>query len=172
MNSIRRTQPLYLLWSLMGLHIKSSKFKVGYALFALSSTVISVAKTGKIGLNSKEMTGLFRITALFRDLLKFAGNFVGDGLQRKTALAIIQSLLNYGNHHLVRIEGFRLLLLLMNSLSKESLDFIDMYQNAISINQVEGVEQSGSDIMTFFKTENGNALYAITFFIYNTSTVY
>ncbi|KAI9102859.1 hypothetical protein DFS34DRAFT_647416 [Phlyctochytrium arcticum] len=83
-----------------------------------------------LSVNSKEVVDLMRVLQILRKVFVFLPERMRYGWQRKSIVGVLQTLLCTANHPKVRIEGFRLLLLYLNSHSSESAEVIPLYSNA------------------------------------------
>jgi hypothetical protein len=130
--------------------------------------IVAAEKSDKLNMQSKELQMLLMILQVFRRLLIYARDYTVQGLERKSVAAIIQSLLTFGNHHRLRLEGFRLLLIWLNALCEQGEEYLDMYQNSLLINcysdlfedsvspsGVSAVGQLALNYQTFYKSESG-----------------
>ncbi|RIA87709.1 hypothetical protein C1645_776672 [Glomus cerebriforme] len=83
---------------------------------------------------SKEFLNLNKTLLLLRKIFLFLPDRIRDGWQRKQIAEILSILLDHGNHHRIRIQGFQLLLLWINDQTMELDECIHLYSNAISLN--------------------------------------
>ncbi|RIA78957.1 hypothetical protein C1645_841956 [Glomus cerebriforme] len=84
--------------------------------------------------SSKEFLNINKTLLLLRKVFLFLPDRIRVGWQRRKIAEMLSHLLDHGNHHRVRIQGFQLLLLWINDQTIELTECINLYANAISLN--------------------------------------
>ncbi|PKC73960.1 hypothetical protein RhiirA1_437238 [Rhizophagus irregularis] len=108
-------------------------FDVLYKSFMGQVDKIKQKSERPMSFSSKEFLNINKTLLLLRKVFLFLPDRIRSGWQRGKIAEMLKHLLDHGNHHRVRIQGFQLLLLWINDQTIELTECVNLYANAISL---------------------------------------
>ncbi|GES98608.1 ral GTPase-activating protein subunit alpha-2-like [Rhizophagus clarus] len=108
-------------------------FDVIYKSFMGQVDKIKQKSERPMSFSSKEFLNVNKTLLLLRKVFLFLPDRIRSGWQRGKIAEMLKHLLDHGNHHRVRIQGFQLLLLWINDQTIELTECVNLYANAISL---------------------------------------
>ncbi|RKO89859.1 hypothetical protein BDK51DRAFT_50230 [Blyttiomyces helicus] len=86
-----------------------------------------------VSLTGKEVGDLIKILGVLKKVFIFMPERINNGWQRRSIVGILQTLLDTSNHPKLRLEGFRALLLWLNTHTSEPPESMHIFANAIPL---------------------------------------